>query len=132
MLNEFKEIVGITGYAVEAVGVIIIIVGFILATVQAAGRYSSTPRDDLFQDYRRRIGQAMMLGLEFLVAGDIIRTVVIDHTIADVASLALVVAVRTVLVFTIHLEVEGRWPWQPAPIQTAPASRTSSQTDSQV
>lgn len=54
----------------------------------------------------------MLVGLEFLVAGDIIRTVVVIDTITDVASLGLVVVIRTVLVFTIHLEVEGHWPWQ--------------------
>ena len=55
--------------------------------------------------------------MEFLVAGDIIRTVVIAHSLAEVASLGMIVLIRTVLVFTIHLEVEGRWPWQPAPGQ---------------
>ena len=123
MISEFKEIVGIIGYAVEAVGVVVIIVGSLVATGRAAGQYSSTTKDDLLASYRRDIGQAMMLGLEFLVAGDIIRTVVIEHTIADVASLGVVVAVRTVLVFTIHLEVEGRWPWQPAPAYATTASQ---------
>jgi len=60
----------------------------------------------------------MMLGLEFLVAGDIIRTVVVAHSITDVASLGLLVLIRTVLVFTIHLEVEGCWPWQPSPARS--------------
>ena len=55
-----------------------------------------------------------MLGLEFLIAGDIIRTVVVAHSLADILSLGLLVLIRTVLVFTIHLELEGRWPWQPA------------------
>jgi uncharacterized membrane protein len=57
----------------------------------------------------------MMLGLEFLVAGDIIRTVLVAHSISDLLSLGLLVLIRTVLVFTIHLETEGHWPWQPAP-----------------
>ena len=64
---------------------------------------------------RREMGRAMLVGLEFLVAGDIIRTVVVIDTITDVASLGLVVVIRTVLVFTIHLEVEGHWPWQGRP-----------------
>ena len=53
-----------------------------------------------------------MTSMSFLEAGDIIRTVVVVDTITDVASLGLVVVIRTVLVFTIHLEVEGHWPWQ--------------------
>jgi uncharacterized membrane protein len=49
------------------------------------------------------------------VAGDIIRTVVVSHTLTDIATLAMVVLIRTVLVFTIHLELEGHWPWQTKP-----------------
>ncbi len=58
------------------------------------------------------MGRAMLIGLEFLVAGDIIRTVIVDHTLEDIAGLGLIVIIRTILVFTIHLELEGRWPWQ--------------------
>jgi len=54
----------------------------------------------------------MLIGLEFLVAGDIIRTVIVDHTLEDIAGLGLIVIIWTILVFTIHLELEGRWPWQ--------------------
>ena len=67
---------------------------------------------NLYHNFRREMGRAMLVGLEFLVAGDIIRTVVVTDTITGVASLGLVVLIRTVLVFTIHLEVEGHWPWQ--------------------
>jgi uncharacterized membrane protein len=115
MLSKFAELISITGYAVETVGVIIIIIGSILASIRAAGQLSHGSKVDLYRKYRREIGQAMLLGLEFLVAGDIIRTVVVANSIADVASLGLVVLIRTVLVFTIHLEVEGCWPWQPSP-----------------
>ena len=54
----------------------------------------------------------MMLGLDFMIAGDIIRTVIVDHTIADLLSLGLLVVIRTIIVFTIHVEVEGHWPWK--------------------
>jgi len=114
MLSNFAELISVTGYAVETVGVVIIIIGSILATIRAVGQLSRGSRVELYRKYRREIGQAMLLGLEFLVAGDIIRTVVVASSISDVASLGLVVLIRTVLVFTIHLEVEGRWPWQPA------------------
>jgi uncharacterized membrane protein len=115
MLSKFAELISVTGYAVETVGVIIIIVGSIRASIRVAGQLSRESKADLYRKYRREIGQAMLLGLEFLVAGDIIRTVVVASSITDVASLGLVVLIRTVLVFTIHLEVEGRWPWQPSP-----------------
>jgi len=110
----FAQLISVTGYAVETVGVIIIIAGAVLATIQLLRGLSLVPGEQRYLNYRRSLGRAMMLGLEFLVAGDIIRTVVVAHSLMDVASLGLLVLVRTVLVFTIHLEVEGRWPWQPA------------------
>lgn len=113
MLGLFKEIISITGYTLEAVGVVIIVIGAIRTTIQAARELGSADRENIFRNFRREIGRAMMLGLEFLVAGDIIRTVVVADSVSAVLSLGLVVLIRTVLVFTIHLEVEGHWPWQP-------------------
>ena len=112
----FFEFISITGYTVEAIGVIIIISGVIRATLRVKGQVSKVRNEELFREFRNEFGRAMMLGLEFLIAGDIIRTVVVAHTLADIASLGLLVLIRTVLVFTIHLEVEGRWPWQPATV----------------
>ena len=58
------------------------------------------------------LGRAILLGLEFLVAGDIIRTVAISPTVSSVGVLAVIVLIRTVLSATLTVEVEGRWPWQ--------------------
>ena len=107
----FTNIVSITGYAIEAVGVVIVTVGFIVATYRiAAGKTAGSER---FTNYRRELGRSMLLGLEFLVAGDIIRTVIVDHSIESILALSMIVLIRTVLVFTIHLEVHGHWPWNP-------------------
>ena len=57
-------------------------------------------------------GRSIILGLEFLIAGDIIRTVVVADTLENVAVLGLIILIRTFLSVTLHLEVEGRWPWQ--------------------
>lgn len=108
----FLNAISFIGYAVEVVGVVIILLGMGNATLRYARRYMVNAQADLYHGFRREIGRAMLLGLEFLVAGDIIRTVVVIDSISDVASLGLVVLIRTVLVFTIHLEVEGHWPWQ--------------------
>ena len=54
----------------------------------------------------------MLLGIDFLIVGDIIRTVIVSHSIFNVAILGLILLIRTVLALTIHLEVEGQWPWQ--------------------
>ena len=62
--------------------------------------------------YRHGIGRAILLGLELLVAADIIRTVAIDPTFESLGVLAVIVAIRTFLSFSLQLELEGRWPWQ--------------------
>jgi uncharacterized membrane protein len=110
---DLAEIIGGIGFYVEAFGVVVIVVGILHALARYGTLYFQDTGRDVYQEFRSHIGRTLMLGLEFLVAGDIIRTVVISHTIADVAALGLLVVIRTVLVFTIHLEVEGRWPWKP-------------------
>ena len=109
---NFLSAISFIGYAVEVVGVVIILLGMGNASLRYVRRDIRSSHTDRYQNFRRDMGRAMLVGLEFLVAGDIIRTVVVVDTITDVASLGLVVVIRTVLVFTIHLEVEGRWPWQ--------------------
>jgi len=66
----------------------------------------------LFSEYRHRLAGGILLGLEFLVAADIIRTVAVELTLRSVAVLAIIVGIRTFLSFTIELEMTGRWPWQ--------------------
>ena len=110
MSELFTTTVSVIGYAIEAAGVAIVLFGFIIASYRIlTGKQGA--EEDRFVNYRRELGQSMMLGLEFLVAGDIIRTVVVDHSMQSILALGLIVLIRTVLVFTIHLEVHGRWPW---------------------
>jgi uncharacterized membrane protein len=109
---DLPRLIGEIGFYVEVFGVVVIVVGIVHAVGRYGMEYFRDSGGDLYTAFRSHIGRSLMLGLEFLVAGDIIRTVVISHSISDVAALGLLVLVRTVLVFTIHLEVEGRWPWQ--------------------
>ena len=69
----------------------------------------------LFRLYRQDMGRAILLGLEFLVAGDIIRIVVVDPTFDNVIVLGLIVLIRTFLSMSLQLELDGRWPWQHDP-----------------
>ena len=110
--TSFFDLISITGYVVEAFGVLIILVGMGRAAIRNTLQYLRSSESDIYYRFRREMGRAMLVGLELLVAGDIIRTVVVIDSLSDVASLGLVVIIRTVLVFTIHLEVEGHWPWQ--------------------
>jgi len=67
---------------------------------------------EIFQNMRQRFGRGLLLGLEFLVAADIIQTVAIDLTLKTVTTLALIVMIRTFLSFSLELELTGKWPWQ--------------------
>ncbi|WP_369227169.1 DUF1622 domain-containing protein [Streptomyces sp. R39] len=108
---EIQHIVEMAGRALDAAGVAVIVVGTLWATGLAAIRLYSR-QTDVYRGYRRRIGRSILLGLEFLVAGDIIRTVAVAPTYASVGVLALIVIIRTFLSFSLELEITGRWPWQ--------------------
>ena len=72
---------------------------------------------DTYRRFRQQLGRSILLGLELLVAADIIRTVAVTPTLSSVAVLALIVAIRTFLSFSLELEISGRWPWQHQPGQ---------------
>lgn len=99
---------------VEVTGIATILVGAVVA-VPLVWRNARGGIRDWYPLYRRYLGHAILLGLEFLVAADIIRTVSHAPTLRDVLVLALVVLIRTFLSFTMELEVEGRWPWEKKP-----------------
>ena len=116
-MEEFKDLVTIVTYGVEGFGVVIIVAGCLVATVRFLARWRTGPPETTYHDYRRGVGRSIILGLEFLIAGDVIRTVIVSHTISSVAVLALVVIIRAFLSFTLALEIEGRLPWQRAPTE---------------
>lgn len=99
---------------IEALGVIIITLIALYALVIAARQLAvrGADRDAVFQELRQRLGRGILLGLEFLIAADIIYTVAIDLTFESVGALAIIVIIRTFLSFTLEVELTGRWPWQ--------------------
>lgn len=112
---EFEDLVEHAGRLLQAAGVNVILIGAVLATVQfAMSMRHGGPVDDSYRQYRRLLARAILLGLEFLVAGDIVRTVVIEPTFRSVGILAVIVIIRTFLSTELELEIEGRWPWQRA------------------
>ncbi len=113
----FAEVVEDVGKCLDAAGVIAIVIGGIAAALRAAiGASKHEP--DVYRLFRRQLGRSILLGLELLVAADIIRTVAITPTLESVAVLAAIVLIRTFLSFSLELEITGRWPWQkpPAPV----------------
>jgi uncharacterized membrane protein len=97
---------------VEGFGVLVIILGCTVATVRFVLHLRGASPEAAYHAYRRVVGRSIILGLEFLIAGDVIRTVIVSHTVASVAVLALIVVIRAFLSFTLALEIEGHLPWQ--------------------
>jgi uncharacterized membrane protein len=114
--------------AVESVGTAIIVVGaFGSLMVFLVGMLQRNPlRDALVADFRSSLGRSILLGLEFLVAADIINTVAVEPTLRSLAVLAGIVLIRTFLSFSLEVEIEGRWPWQRARGPRSPDSSADS------
>jgi uncharacterized membrane protein len=101
---------------VEVLAITIIVVGIVNATYTfVARRHTIGASIGVERDYRQSLGRTILLGLEVLVAADVVRTVALDPTIQSAAVLGILVVIRTFLSWALVLEIEGRWPWQPAP-----------------
>lgn len=112
MTEVFFQIANALVLGLEAIGIAVIMGGFVLATVIWLAKMGSRSAYQAYRDYRRQSVRGLILGLEFLVAADIIRTVAIAYTMESVLMLALIILIRTMLVFALHLEIEGRLPWK--------------------
>ena len=118
LMDTFKEtftaVVERVGLVIDGAGVIVIVVGLIVALLKylLAGGRSADP----FRQLRQDLGRGILLGLEFLVAAYIIRTVAVTPTLQSVGVLGLIVVIRTFLSMALQVEVEGRLPWQRPPV----------------
>lgn len=111
--ESLKRILEIAGFGMETAGVAVIVIGAAFATIGYIARFRGTSeRTKAYADYRVGLARSILLGLELLVAGDIIRTVVVAPTQENVGLLAAIVLIRTFLSFTLELEVTGRVPWR--------------------
>lgn len=122
---SFQESMELVGEAVDVAGVVAIVIGTLVASLLALrellGRRGGDR--DTYESYRQRLGRSILLGLELLVAADIIKTVAITPTFESVGVLALIVLVRTFLSWSLELEITGRWPWQKEHAAPAPPAR---------
>jgi uncharacterized membrane protein len=110
-MNQAENLANIIMLSLEMGGIGIIAAGAIVSSI-AAVKDLFRKEKDTYLHYRRRLSRAILLGLEFLVAADIIRTVVIDLNFNSIGVLALLIVIRTFLSFTLEVEISGRWPWQ--------------------
>ena len=109
----FIELMGEWG---DALGVAVIVVGVVWGLIRFPLDLAKQGVDYAYKMVRNQITRTLLLGLEVLVAADIIRTVAVSPTLLSVSVLAAIVAIRTFLSWTLILEMEGRWPWQKAPV----------------
>jgi uncharacterized membrane protein len=109
---------------IEVFGVVTILAGAVVATTLFSLRVlRQTDFQSAYTQYRSNLGRAILLGLEFLVAGDIIATILIEPTITRAGALGIIVLIRTFLSFSLETEIEGCWPWERARIRNDPRSR---------
>lgn len=96
----------------EAAGVGVMLVGFAITAIVAAAHVRRHKPTEIYRDARQGVGRAILLGLELLVAADIMRTIVERPSLHDIAALAAIVAIRTFLSFALEIELTGRLPWR--------------------
>lgn len=108
----------------EVVGVVILIVGAVYTAVRAVEERGSGT--DTYESMRRRFGRTLLLGLEVLVAADIVKTVAVESTLDSVLVLAVLVVVRTVLSLSLDAEIDGVAPWRRAELQARTGSADQS------
>lgn len=102
------------GSAIEIVGILVVVLGGMFASVAVIVRRARyRDAQALFEAYRGLLGRAILLGLEFLVAADIVKTVATTPTFESLGILAGIVLIRTFLSLSLGVEIEGRFPWQP-------------------
>lgn len=123
---SFFEVIETVGKTIDGVGVAVIALG---ALISAAGAIPRLKTGSAYRVFREQLGRSILLGLEFLVAADIIRTVAVTPDARSVAVLGGIVLIRTFLSFSLQLEVTGYWPWQKSrQEQDAAAAATTAHT----
>jgi uncharacterized membrane protein len=116
----FNETMDDIAKGFEVAGVALLVVGFVLGFAQAGIAYlRDGERASIYRTLRSFVGRTILLSLEILVAADLIRTVAVDPSLENVGSLAVIVLIRTVLSFSLDVEIEGRLPWRSAAPKTA-------------
>jgi uncharacterized membrane protein len=123
---EVRPLISLGETAFELVGVAILIIGALIALIQfAIALVRRQPRRSAYRPLRQGLARAILLGLEFLVAADIIRSVALEPTFESVGVLGLIVLVRTFLSWSLEVEITGEWPWRRASRAAARTARAA-------
>jgi uncharacterized membrane protein len=121
LIENIRTAIEWAALGIEMLGAIIIVAGVLrVAITRGTVRFlMKLDEPGAYESYKHQIGRSLLLGLEFLVAGDVVRTVALEPTLENVAVLGLLVLVRTFLSWSLTVEIEGRWPWQPRAVPAA-------------
>jgi len=104
-VSDVVKVVEGFGAAIMVLGGLAALIAYVVAVAAPA------TREGAYDQLRERLGRAILLGLEVLIVGDIVRTIVVDPTIESVVVLGMIVVIRIVLSFSLEVEIEGTWPW---------------------
>jgi uncharacterized membrane protein len=125
---DTQHLIETVGRFMDFAGVAVMVVGALVSIPLALRGFQPRRRPagsepmSVYRSYRQLLGRSILLGLELLVAADIIRTVAVTPTFESVGVLAIIVLIRTFLSFSLELEITGRWPWQKQPANSETAS----------
>jgi uncharacterized membrane protein len=117
-METSRRLIEIGAAAIEAMAVLVIAGAFLWSSVRFLV-HTRQQASNRYQRYKLSLGRSLSLGLEFLVAADVIRTVTMTPTFTSIGVLAAVILTRTFLSWSLAVEMEGRWPWQPAPVASS-------------
>lgn len=126
-LDMIGHIADLVKTAIEAAGMAIIVIGAMIATVLfLRDGFGSGTWADAYERYRASLGRGILLGLELLVAADIIGTVAAPLDFRSIGALGLIVLIRTFLSFSLEVEIKGHWPWQESQIKKSDSQELKS------
>jgi uncharacterized membrane protein len=115
LVENIRAAIEWAALGIEILGAVVIVAGVLrVAITRGTVRFLlKLDEPGAYESYKHQMGRSLLLGLEFLVAGDVVRTVALEPTLNNVAVLGLLVLVRTFLSWSLTVEIESRWPWQP-------------------
>jgi uncharacterized membrane protein len=123
---SFEEAMDPIARGVEVLGIATLVLGLAAALVRAGlALVGGQGSEESYRIVRTVFGRSILLGLEFLVAADIIRTVAVQPSLQNVTVLGLIVLIRTFLSFSLGVEIDGRWPWRRAELERAASPGSS-------
>jgi uncharacterized membrane protein len=106
-----RGLIEIAAKGIEVLAVAVIVIAILHGSIRFLLSINNKP-ENAYERYKNHLGKGLLLGLEFLVAADVVRTVVLEPTLQNVMILGLLVVIRTFLSWSLVVEIEGHWPWR--------------------